>query len=237
MNKADIKETDLYLPVSDLLEGMGYLVRSEVKDCDISALRGDLLIIVELKTSVNIRLLSQAVERLSLTQLVYIAVPDPSKRSSHWRGIIKLVKMLGLGLILVSFGQTGSRARIEFDPHEYRPGINKKKSRAVRNEALNRSGEHNIGGSNRTKILTSYRESAIFLACCLEKYGQLSPRELKALGSGEKTQSMLSKNHYGWFDNISRGTYRLSESGCKGIQEYPEIYQKSRSLLDSTDGS
>lgn len=231
----DIKETDLYLPVSCLLEDMGYRVRSEVKGCDISAISEETLIIVELKISVNVRLLSQAVDRLSLTPLVYIAVPEPTKRSSHWRGIVKLVKMLGLGLILVSFGQTGSRARIESDPQIYRPAINNKKSRAVRGEALGRSGEHNIGGSSRTKILTSYRENAIFLACCLEKYGQLSPRELKVLGSGEKTQSILSKNHYGWFEKIARGSYRLSESGGKDIMEYPEIYQKSQALLNSND--
>ena len=37
----DWKESDLYEPVKTYLEQLGYEVKGEVKDCDITAVRGD----------------------------------------------------------------------------------------------------------------------------------------------------------------------------------------------------
>lgn len=227
-----MKETDLCPPVSELLEHRGYLVHAEVKSCDITAIQGEELVIVELKTSVNIKLLIQATDRLSMTSLVYIAVPEPARPGAHWRGIVRLLKMLGLGLILVSFGQTGARARVEFSPHPYKPTINKKKSKSVISEALNRSANYNLGGSKGIKLITTYRESSIYVACCLQLHGSLAPRDLKLLGSGDKTQSILYKNHYGWFEKVDRGLYRLSEKGTEEIIEYPEIRDRAYTLLE-----
>ena len=34
-----LRESDLYGPVRDYLENLGYQVKGEVKDCDIAALR------------------------------------------------------------------------------------------------------------------------------------------------------------------------------------------------------
>jgi hypothetical protein len=43
-------ETDLYIPVKRHLEAQGYTVKSEIKGCDVVAVRGDELpVIVELK--------------------------------------------------------------------------------------------------------------------------------------------------------------------------------------------
>ena len=44
-----LREKDLYGPVRDYLENLGYQVKGEVKDCDIAALRDGELIVVELK--------------------------------------------------------------------------------------------------------------------------------------------------------------------------------------------
>ena len=44
-----LRESDLYGPVRDYLEGLGYEVKGEVRDCDINALRDGELIVVELK--------------------------------------------------------------------------------------------------------------------------------------------------------------------------------------------
>ena len=42
-------EQDLYAPVRDYLESLGYEVKGEVKSCDMTALRNGELIVVELK--------------------------------------------------------------------------------------------------------------------------------------------------------------------------------------------
>ena len=51
-----LRESDLYGPVRDYLENLGYQVKGEVKDCDIAALRDGELIVVELKRGVTLEL-------------------------------------------------------------------------------------------------------------------------------------------------------------------------------------
>lgn len=57
----------------------------------------------------------------------------------------------------------------------------------------------------------------------MKKYGQLSPRKLRELGTGEKTQSILSKNFYGWFEKVEKGIYKLSDRGHEVFGRYPEL--------------
>ena len=54
-----MKETDLYKPVKELFEKMGYTVNGEVKDMDVTAVRGDELVVVELKTALTLRCFSK----------------------------------------------------------------------------------------------------------------------------------------------------------------------------------
>ena len=76
-------ETELSPPVKAYLEFHGYQVNCEVKDCDIVAIKGDELVIVELKTSVNLTLLVQATKRQSIGDCVYIAVPASAKKNRN----------------------------------------------------------------------------------------------------------------------------------------------------------
>lgn len=75
-----MKESDLYLPLKRFLESQGYEVKSEVGACDVVAVRGgELPVVVELKLSFNIDVVLQAVDRLSLTQKVYIGIPESNR--------------------------------------------------------------------------------------------------------------------------------------------------------------
>ena len=68
-------ESDLYAPVKALLEGQGYSVKGEVRGCDVVAVRGeDPPVIVELKRGFGMALVLQGVNRLSLSDAVYLAV-------------------------------------------------------------------------------------------------------------------------------------------------------------------
>ena len=86
-------ETDLSAPVKSYLEGHGYQVNCEVKNCDIVATKDDDVIVVELKTSINLTLIVQATNRQTLSDSVYVAVPAPNKKSHHWRGVITVLKL------------------------------------------------------------------------------------------------------------------------------------------------
>lgn len=215
-------ETALYWPVQDLLAANGFVVRGEVCHCDITAVRGEELVVVELKRNLNVDLLVQATDRQKITDSVYVALPDEivgKAGRKKWRATEHLLKRLELGLILVS----QEKARIRFHPMKLARKKQTHKRRAVLRELDGRSGDYNVGGSTRCKIVTAYRESAIGIACCLERLGTLSPKKLRALGMGEKAQSILSKNFYGWFERVSPGLYALTDQGKAELQNYPQL--------------
>ena len=70
-------ESDLYGPVRSYLEGLGYDVKGEVKDCDVAAVRDGELIVVELKRGFTLELVFQAMDRQRVADGVYVAVPLP----------------------------------------------------------------------------------------------------------------------------------------------------------------
>lgn len=219
------RETDLYEPVREFLVAQGYTVRGEVIGCDIAATQNGELVVVELKRAITTGLLMQAAERQKLADAVYVAVSRPEKmgRGSRWKGLTHLVRRLELGLMVVSF--TGGKPRVEvvFDPKPYRRPHNARKRRRVLVEMEGRSADHNVGGSNKRKLLTAYREQSLFIAHCLHRDGPLSPRELRALGAGPKTQPILYQNVYGWFEHIGRALYDVGPSGREALKSYPEL--------------
>jgi len=223
-------ERDLYGPVRDHLVALGYTVRGEVKGCDITARRGDGLLIIELKREFNTGLLIQAAQRQRAADSVYVAVPRPDEglRTKRWRGICHLLRRLELGLLLVNPGGPGPVVEIVFHPIPYERKRLKKEKRAILDEMSGRSGDFNEGGSLRRKLITAYRENAIHIACCLAGHGPLSPKQLRAMGTGPKTLSILAGNFYGWFERVDRGVYRLTARGQGDLAAYPDLVQHYR---------
>ena len=219
-------ETELYPPVAAYLTAQGYTVRGEVKGCDVVAVREDEVIVVELKRTLNLTLLAQAVRRQSITPSVYIAIPRPANKAK-WqhtvRDQLRVVRRLELGLLLVSNAQRQPSVDIVLHPEALSPRQRYPKKRAILQEVARRSGDYNLGGSCRRKLLTAYRENAIQLACCLQAHGAQTPRALRALGTGEKTLGILRRNVYGWFERIDRGIYGLTPLGEQALADYPEL--------------
>lgn len=223
----NIREEELSKPITDFFLNKGYTVRCEVNSCDIAAVKEEELIVIELKKSLTVDLLLQAVKRQKISDLVYIAIPKPKKLTGRgkWRDICHLIKRLEIGLILVSFTENGSYIEIAEEPKIFNreKSINSstKKRAALLKEFKSRSKDLNIGGSTGKKIVTAYREFAVYIACCLEKFGNMSTKELKLKGSNpDKTYSILYSNHYGWFEKVEKGVYKLSEKGKKEIKEF-----------------
>lgn len=221
-------EADLYEPIRKHFSKQGYRVNGEVHDCDLTAVKDEELIIVELKLNLNIDLLLQATRRQRLTDLVYIAIPKPKRISrKRWNDITQLVRRLELGLIIVSLA--GNQKKIEFkvhpEPYKRMTSKNTRKKVALIKEIEGRSADYNIGGSNKTKIMTAYKENCIQIACYLEKLGQMSPKALVALGTGDKTPLILQKNYYKWFERVERGIYVITEQGKADLKDYPELVE------------
>ncbi len=220
-----MNESDLFQPINEYLVKNGYSVNSEVLHCDIIAQKNEEVIAIELKKNFNATLLIQAVERQKFADSVYIAILKPKRKGNlkNWKGMCHLLKRLEIGLILVSFLKTKARIDIVLHPADNLKKKSNKKRRAILREIDNRSGNYNKGGITRKKIVTAYRENAIFIACCLHKYGELSPKKLRELGTGNKTSSILQKDHYGWFERISKGVYKLHTNGAEALKKYAEI--------------
>lgn len=229
-----ILESDLYEPIYKYLTDNGYDVHSEVKDCDITAIKGDELIIIELKRSFNATLLMQAVKRQRAADSVYVAIPKPKggRFSTNWNEMCHLLKRLELGLMVVSFKGKKGELEILFHPDVFERKKNNRLRRSIIKEASGRYGDFNVGGSTGKKIMTVYRENSIHIACCLERFGELSPSKLKKLGTCEKTQSILTKNFYGWFEKNGRGIYKLTKEGFEALLKYKDLSDHYREKLE-----
>ena len=79
-------EADLYGPIKRFLEAQGYEVKGEIGPCDVMAVRGDEgPVVVELKEQLSLALLLQAVDRLRMTDAVYVAFRIGKHHSAAWR--------------------------------------------------------------------------------------------------------------------------------------------------------
>lgn len=229
-----ILETDLYKPVHDYLTCEGYTVRSEVDGCDLTAVRGDELVIVELKRSFNLKLLIQATKRQRAADSVYVAIPRPKggAYTKNWNDMCHLLRRLELGLIVVTLRKGNSNAEVVFHPAPFKRTGSSRQRQSILREISGRNGEYNTGGSRGKKLMTAYRENSIHIACCMEKLGPLSPSKLQKLGTGPKTASILANNFYGWFQKESRGIYGLNSSGKEYLETCPELAEYYRKLID-----
>jgi hypothetical protein len=216
-----MKESDLYLPTKQFLESQHYEVKGEVHDCDVLAIRGEETpVIVELKLVLNLDVLLQAVERLSLSPKVYIGVPrNCPALNKRQKRITKLLRMLGLGLLTVEPNWETDRVKVLLDPGEYRPRISKIRQERLLGEFTRRIGDPNLGGSARRKgIMTAYRQQALALAHFLQKNGPTKASHIAKALHVPKARNILYRDVYGWFDRVGRGVYELSP---RGEQEIP----------------
>lgn len=206
-------ETDLYLPVKRHLETQGYVVKAEVKGCDVVAVRGDEVpVIVELKQSLTLTLLYQAVDRLTVAEHVYIAINHPKRGVTG--DTLKLCRRLGLGLIVVT---TSGSVEVLADPVAYTPRANTKKRGVLLKEFNARSGDPNVGGSTRRPLMTAYRQDAMKCAAHLKLNGPTKISVVKAATSVDRAPAIFRDNVYGWFEKTERGVYGLSSTGVAVI--------------------
>ncbi|WP_413700814.1 DUF2161 domain-containing phosphodiesterase [Psychromonas sp. KJ10-10] len=223
--KLKIQESDLYIPIKNHLENLGFEVKGEIKNCDIVAQKGDQLIVIELKLNLNITLLLQAVERFSVADIVYIAIPKQcSLYRKQGKQVKKLIKRLGIGLIIVDIQTTSQYVEVVFDPQDYIPRKNKRKQDALLKEFNQRIGDTQKGGATRAKAgLTAYRQRCIRVAEYLLTHPTAKGAEIKKAIGEEQASGYLQKDYYGWFEKVERGVYKIS---VKGREELPNWLNK-----------
>jgi hypothetical protein len=219
------RESDLYTPIKAFLQGQGYTVRGEVNGCDLVAVRGDEMVIVELKVTFNLALLIQGVDRQAITDAVYLAVEAPrrNRSGSRWNEIRGLCRRLGLGLIFVHF--TGKEPTVEVicDPEPYMPRKQPKVRGQLLKEFQRRSGDYNTGGVTRRPIVTAYREEALRVAAYLRKHGPSKTRAIRTETGLARAAQILQRDAYGWFERVETGVYRLTPKGEQALVLYADV--------------
>lgn len=215
-------ESDLYPPLKQFLEAQGYEVKGEVLQCDLMAVHvaGE-PVIVELKLSLNLSVILQAVDRLSLSSMVYIGIPKEYKMARKRKAkILKLLKMLGLGLIVIDPTIATGSVDVIIDPKPYNPRHSKAKLNKLLGEFMTRQGDPNLGGSStKHGRVTAYRQRAIVIAQYLFNNGACKASVVSKQIQELKARDILYNNYYGWFENPSRGIYQLSALGTAMINE------------------
>jgi hypothetical protein len=219
-------ESELYPAVKAFLEARGYEAKGEVGGCDVVATRpGEPPTIVELKLAFTLALVLQGVDRLSLTDQVYLAVPRPrtTRRpavSVYHSGVRKLCRRLGLGLLTVATDGRSAPVEVVLDPVPYRPRKAGKRLGRLLGEHARRVGDPSPGGVARRPIMTAYRQEALRCALLIRPEGQASLRALRATGLVPGAARILQRDVYGWFRRVGRGTYGLTDRAREDLARY-----------------
>lgn len=172
-----IKETDLFEPVKNcLMRDLGCSdVYGEIDNCDVVGKRGNYDVIVEMKTSLNFKVILQAIERKNNGAYMYIAVPRPSDKrpNNHTQIYYQFIKPHGIGLIYVtdyvSDKQTYEKYNDDGIPYcEFRADIYypaklnhlyvNRRIRGIKqlSDGLTEWEKKNIGGSKGGETVTAY---------------------------------------------------------------------------------
>ena len=222
MAKQSIKETDLYAPVKQFLEGQGYEVKGEVGAADIVACReDDEPLVVELKTGFSLTLFHQAIDRQGLTDAVYVAVPHGSSRPFQraLKSNLSLCRRLGLGLMTVRLKD--GLVTVHVDPGPYKPRqVKPRKTRLLR-EFARRVGDPNSGGSTRVGLITAYRQDSLRCLKLLSVLGPTKASEVAKRTHVETARRIMADDHYGWFERApERGVYQITPKGEAALDEF-----------------
>ena len=237
-SRGALRESDLYPPVKAFLEALGYEVKGEVKDCDVTAVREDELIVVELKTGFTIELLFQASRRQLVADGVYVAVPLPKGgyRAPRHDDIIRLCRRLEIGLLFVAFTEAGvAQVDAAVHPAPVRAvRTNAKKRLAVLTEHRGRTGSRNSGGVVRRKILTVYKERSLAIVAILAAHGELTTTQIRALGGPDNTSVILGRNYYSWFAKGSARHHVATAAGIAALATYADLFAGADGAADLT---
>ncbi|MFB5673273.1 DUF2161 family putative PD-(D/E)XK-type phosphodiesterase [Paenibacillus terreus] len=235
-------ETELYAPVKAFFEARGYEIKGEVRNCDLVGVKEGQQepLIVEMKKTFNLALLLQGIQRLKLSSEVYVAVErNRSKKGAvnqRWNELVDLCRRLGIGLITVTHYKTKPPlVEVLCVPNaaavKPAPRIGSRRDRLLR-EFNARSGDYNVGGSSRQKLVTAYREKALRVAAALAALGEASPAQLARASAVSSAASVLQQNYYGWFRRIVRGRYALTPFGEAALTEYAAVLKEHAVAVD-----
>ena len=226
MSVPNRKESDLSAPLKNYLESQGYQVNCEVNHCDMTATKGDEILVIELKLRMSLRFLYQCLNRKIITDSVYLALPVEGGAATppEFKNLKSLLKRLEMGLILVRFLKTKTKVEILQQPDSWQAPRRPSRHRAILREIQARGTEYNVAGiSGRDIKITAYRKKVLKIAGHMTDGKLWSPADLRKLDCDAATGQILRQNHYGWFVREERGRYRITDAGQQAFRNYESM--------------
>lgn len=212
-----MREADLYPPIKAYLQRQGYDVKGEVGAVDVMARRGDEPpVVVELKLGFSLALFHQAVDRLTVTDQVYVAVPRPKQRKALAANLA-LCRRIGIGLLTV---RPDGLVEAQCDPGQTNARRNTKKSSKLLRAFDRLEGDPNAGGATRHGIVTGYRQDALKCARYLVGAGADRGASVAKATGVKGATTIMRANHYGWFSKVETGVYAVTDAGRKGLVDW-----------------
>jgi len=212
--------------VKTYFAALGYEVKGEVGAADMVCVphKGDDdPVIIELKTGFTLSLFHQAINRQSMTDQVYIAVPRKSGKAAMTsiRRNKMLCRRLGLGLITVRMKDAA--VVVHCEPKPFTPRKIKARKTKLLSEFESRHGDPNMGGMTSSGMMTSYRQGALRCAKVLHDEGACKAAYVAKMAGFDKARNCMAANHYGWFEKIDRGVYGLTPAGATALEDHEEL--------------
>lgn len=200
----------------------GYEVKAEIEAADVVACRGEEPpVIVELKTGFSLALIHQAIDRLALSDTVYVAAPHKVGKASlkARREMTRLCRRLGLGLITVR--EKDGFVEVHCDPGPYAPRQQPRLRARLLREFARREGDPNLGGAARKGgVVTAYRQDALRCARHLANQGPTKGAVVAREAGVERATRIMADDHYGWFERVSLGVYALTPNGAAALDDW-----------------
>ena len=179
-------------------------------------------VIIELKTGFTLSLFHQAINRQSMTDQVYIAVPRKTGKAAMVaiRRNKMLCRRLGIGLITVRLSD--GAVVVHCEPAPFTPRKIKARKTKLLAEFESRHGDPNKGGMTSVGMMTSYRQGALRCAKVLYDEGACKASYVAKMAGFEKARNCMAANHYGWFEKVDRGVYGLTREGAKALENHAD---------------
>jgi len=112
-----MNESDLYPPVKAWLEARGYEVHVEMWDCDVIGVKGEHIVVVELKRRMTWELITQLRERIFWADEAWAAVPYPPIKSPDCRAFYNALRREGIGALTFPNGRAHEHRKARQQPY------------------------------------------------------------------------------------------------------------------------
>ena len=211
------READLYPAIKAHLTRLGYEVKGEVGAADVVAVKGDALLVVEMKTAFSLSLFHQGIARQAVTDDVWLAVPAGGQRKALMANV-GMARRLRLGVMTVRL-RDGLIEELA-EPAPFVPRKQPKKAKALKKAFARLKGDPNAGGATRHGLVTGYRQDAVACARFLAVHGPSTGARIRDWAEVPAATRIMADDHYGWFTRVSRGVYDLTAAGRKGLADW-----------------